>query len=236
MIEKVNERLKTVRNWLLPGSCLLCAARVQYGQDLCAACEQSLPRPAHACPHCAAAITSALSNSSCGECQQRPPAYAYARAVFTYASPVDRLVQALKYHNRLEHSRVLGNYLSACINALDDPRPDVIVPVPLHPSRLRVRGYNQSLELARGAARRFGIPHDYQHTRRVRATRPQMELPRDQRKKNVRGAFEADAVFAGQRVAIVDDVMTSGHTVNALSECLLTAGAEAVVVWVLARA
>lgn len=236
MIETVNQRLKVVRDWLLPGNCLLCVARVHSGQDLCAACEQSLPRPTRACPCCAAASAPTPNRAPCGECQQHPPAYAYARAVFTYAPPVDRLIQGLKYHGRLEHSRVLGNYLGACITALDDPRPDVIVPVPLHPSRLRVRGYNQSLELARHVARRFSIPLDYRHTRRVRATLPQMELPRDQRKKNVRGAFQADPVFTGQHVAVVDDVMTSGHTVNALSECLRAAGAETVVVWVLARA
>jgi ComF family protein len=156
--------------------------------------------------------------------------------VFRYAAPVDRLIQHLKYHGRLELSRVLGGYLAQHLLALDDPLPDVMLPVPLHVSRLRHRGYNQSLEIARFVGRELRIPLDRQGARRIRATAPQMELPRDQRWKNMRGAFEVNGAFSGQRVAIVDDVMTSGHTVNALAECLRHIGAKEVRVWVVARA
>jgi ComF family protein len=169
-------------------------------------------------------------------CQRHPPAYDATRAVFRYATPVDRLIQHLKYHGRLELSRVLGRYLAQHLRALDEPLPDMILPVPLHVSRLRHRGYNQSLEIARFVGRELGIPLDRQGARRIRATAPQMELPRDQRRKNVRGAFEVNGVFSGQRVAIVDDVMTSGHTANALAECLRHSGAKEVRVWVVARA
>ncbi len=172
----------------------------------------------------------------CGECQKHPPAYDSTRAVFRYASPVDRLIQHLKYHGRLELSRVLGGYLAEHMLTLGDSLPDVMVPVPLHVSRLRERGYNQSLELARFVTKQLRVPLDWQGTQRVRPTAPQMELPRDQRRKNVRGAFTASRVFAGQRVAIVDDVMTSGHTVNTLAESLLQSGAREVRVWVVARA
>lgn len=223
-------------NWLWTRNCLLCQARAPAGKDLCAACDQSLPRAQGACPRCGAAGAAVGTDAACGECQRHPPAYDAARAVFRYAAPVDRLIQHLKYHGRLELSRVLGGYLAQHLLALDDPLPDVMLPVPLHVSRLRQRGYNQSLEIARCVGRGLRIPLDRQGARRIRATAPQMELPRDQRRKNVRGAFEVNGAFSGQRVAIVDDVMTSGHTVNALAECLRHHGAKEVRVWVVARA
>jgi ComF family protein len=177
-----------------------------------------------------------IAGVPCGECQAHPPAYVSARAAFRYAAPVDKLIQHLKYHDRLELSRLLGAYLANHLQALNDPLPDVIVPVPLHSSRLRERGYNQSLEIARFVAQSLELPINWKDTQRIRPTMPQTELPREQRRKNVRGAFMTGGVFAGRRVAIVDDVMTSGHTANALAESLLRSGAVEVRVWVVARA
>jgi len=172
----------------------------------------------------------------CGECQKEPPAYCITRATFRYAPPVDKLIQDLKYHGRLDLSRLLGDYLARHLMGLAGQPPDVIVPVPLHPSRLRSRGYNQSLELARFVSAALELPIDASNVRRIRATVPQTELPREQRKRNVRGAFDAGAAFAGRAVAIVDDVMTSGNTVQSLAQSLLKAGAREVRVWVVARA
>lgn len=220
-----------------PGNCLLCAARVPAGMDVCPACERSLPRVPGACPRCAApgAVTDTVG-AVCGECQKQAPAFLFTRAAFRYAAPVDRLIQNLKYHGRLELSRVLGIYLAEHLEALDDPLPDVIVPVPLHPSRLRERGYNQSLEIARVVAQRLQRPINTKDAQRIRPTAPQTELKREQRRKNVRGAFRTGSGLAGQRVAILDDVMTSGHTADALAQSLLQNGAEDVRVWVVARA
>lgn len=223
-------------NWLWTRNCLLCQARAPTGKDLCAACDQSLPRAQEACPRCGAPGAAVGTDAVCGECQRHPPAYDATRAVFRYAAPVDRLIQHLKYHGRLELSRVLGGYLAQHLLALGDPLPDVMLPVPLHVSRLRQRGYNQSIEIAHCIARELRVPLDRQGARRIRATAPQMELPRDQRRKNMRGAFEVNGAFSDKRVAIVDDVMTSGHTVNALAECLRHNGAQEVRVWVVARA
>ena len=236
MIEKVDISLKHARRWWWPQSCLLCHARAPAGKDLCTACDQSLPRAQAACPRCGTPGAGFGTDAICGECQKNPPDYDATRTVFRYALPVDRLIQHLKYHGRLELSRVLGGYLAEHLLTLDDPPPDVIVPVPLHVARLRERGYNQSLEIARFVTRQLRVPLDWQGTQRIRPTAPQAELPRDQRRKNVRGAFTANKVFAGQRIAIVDDVMTSGHTVNALAECLRRSGAREVRVWVVARA
>ena len=226
-----------IHRGLWSGNCLLCAAHVPAGKELCPACERSLPRTEWACPRCAAhGAAMEIEGVPCGECQTHPPVYVSARAAFRYASPVDKLIQHLKYHDRLELSRLLGGYLANHLQALNDPLPDVVVPVPLHSSRLRERGYNQSLEIARFVAQALELPINWKDAQRIRPTMPQTELPREQRRKNVRGAFMTSGAFAGRRVAIVDDVMTSGHTANALAESLLRSGAVEVRVWVVARA
>ena len=221
---------------LWSGICLLCAARLKAGRDICRACELSLPRLQWPCPRCGAHGAVVEAQDVCGECQIRPPAYAATRAVFRYAAPVDKLIHNLKYHGRLELSRVLGGYLAEHLQTLNDPLPDVIVPVPLHSSRLRDRSYNQSLEIARFVAKIMRLPINWKDAQRTRATAPQTELPRDQRRKNVRGAFKTGEAFAKRRIAVIDDVMTSGHTANALAESLLRSGALEVRVWVVARA
>ena len=233
----VPTRTKNIQRWLWPGNCLLCTARVPAGKDICPECERSLPRLQWACPRCAGHESAVEANgAACGACQKHPPAYAFTRAAFRYAPPVDKLIQNLKYHGRLDLSRVLGGYLAAYLQTLNDPLPDVIVPVPLHTSRLRSRGYNQSLEIARTVAKQLGRPLNWKDTERIRATAPQTELPREERRKNVHGAFKSSEAFAGQCIAILDDVMTSGHTVNALAESLLRSDAAEVQVWVVARA
>lgn len=236
MIDEVDISLNRPQRWLWPRNCLLCRARAPAGKDLCAACERSLPRSHAPCPRCGAPGAVVGTDVMCGACQKSPPAFDSTRAVFRYDSPVDRLIQQLKYQGRLELSRVLGNYVAQHLLTLDDPLPDVVVPVPLHVARLRERGYNQSLEIARFVARALQVPLDWQGTQRIRPTVPQTELPRDQRRKNMRGAFTATREFSGQRIAILDDVMTSGHTANALAECLRRSGAGEVRVWVVARA
>jgi ComF family protein len=229
--------LAAMHQWLWRHPCLLCGAQVMARADLCAACERSLPRPAWACPRCGAhGAVRDVAAAECGECQRHPPLFAGTVAAFRYAAPVDRLIQDLKYHGRLDLSRVLGGYLARHLLACNAPRPEVIVPVPLHPARLRRRGYNQSLEIARAVARALHLPLDAHHARRTRDTAPQTELTSEQRRRNVRGAFEASAAFAGRTVAIVDDVMTSGHTARALAQSLLQAGAKEVRVWVVAKA
>ncbi len=236
MLIKVNNSLKNFQHWLWPGNCLLCGAHLAKDADICGACKQALPRGRAACARCAANTALDATDAVCGECQTNPPAFVATRAAFQYAAPLDKLIQDLKYRERLELSRVLGNYLADYLVDKQESLPDVIVPVPLHASRLRERGYNQSLEIARFVAGRFNLPINITGVKRVRATLPQTELSREQRRKNLRGAFSAAQTFAGLEVAIVDDVMTSGYTADALARCLIQNGAEKVTVWVVARA
>ncbi len=171
----------------------------------------------------------------CGACQRRPPAFARTVALFHYAPPVDRLIHGLKYHGRLELARILGGLLADALTR----RPvhiDLIVPVPLHRARLRARGFNQALELARPVARRLGVPIDYRCVVRARDTAPQATLAPRARRSNVRGAFVARGRLDRLRIALVDDVLTTGHTADAVAACLRRAGARQVELWVLARA
>jgi ComF family protein len=226
--------LKNVQSWLRPRCCLVCQGRAADGRGFCAECAAALPVLGPACPQCAAPHDIGADNTCCGRCQTEPPAYNASTALFRYSFPIDRLIQGLKYHGQLHHARVLGELLAARLAAR--PTPECILPVPLHPARLRERGYNQSLELARILARRLGVKLDYRALQRTRPTVPQTGLALDERARNVRKAFTLAPGFNARRVAVVDDVMTSGHTVNAVAKCLRRAGVEEVEVWVVARA
>ncbi len=231
----VNGRLHTLRSWLWPGECLLCRARTDAGEDLCPGCRKQLPWITALCPRCAISLPEESASVPCGNCQRKAPVFDRAYAALHYAAPVDRLILNLKYHHRLELARALGRLLAGRLLALPD-RLDIIVPVPLHPSRLRERGYNQSLEIARILATQLQVPLAANVARRVRATASQTTLPMKQRARNVRNAFNVKHDLSGKRVAIVDDVMTTGHTVSALAKALRRAGAEEISVWVVARA
>jgi len=230
----VNDWSKSAQDLLVPAVCVLCGAAGADGLDLCAGCRRDLPRLGGGCARCALPLTDA-GEALCGACQRRPPAFERCLSLFEYQAPVDHLLLGLKFHSRLEMARLLGQLMARWLAQACESRPDLLVPVPLHPRRLRQRGFNQALELARPIARRLGLSLDAQCCRRVRSTAPQVELPRRQRLKNLGGAFEVSGPVSG-RVVIVDDVMTTGSTADELARCLLAAGASAVEVWVCARA
>jgi ComF family protein len=152
-------------------------------------------------------------------------------AVFAYAFPVDKLVQALKFGEQLLLAPQLAGRLAQRI----ETRPDCIVAMPLHPARLRERGFNQSLELARRIAVKLGIPLLERACQRIRDTPPQSALPWKERGRNMRKAFACTGDLSGKHVAVVDDVMTSGASINELAEALRQAGAREVSAWVVAR-
>jgi ComF family protein len=233
---EVYESLRRILDRLWPGSCLLCRAALPCGRDLCSICERSLPYLDAACRICARPLPVSAAGQVCGHCQQSPPSYDYSFAAFRYASPIDRLVQDLKYHRRLDLARVLGGLLAERLAAHRWPWPDRLIPVPLHRARLRERGFNQALELARPAARRFGLVLDPWAAVRIRPTPPQAGLSLAQRRRNLRGAFRATVSLEGEHVVVLDDVMTSGSSLESLAHCLKKAGAKTVGVWVLARA
>ncbi|RRQ22104.1 ComF family protein [Thiohalobacter thiocyanaticus] len=230
----VNNWWKYIQFRLFPPTCILCHRPGAEGLDLCPDCRRGLPSPAAACARCAEPLTGTASALICGRCQRRPPAFDGAHTLYLYRPPVDRLILDLKHHRRLAQARLLGQLLA--VAAADWPACDLLVPVPLHPRRQWRRGFNQSLEIARFAARGLKLPLDSSHCRRQRRTDTQADLSARARRANVRGAFRAEGDWAGLRVAIIDDVMTTGATADALARALKARGAAEVRVWVCARA
>ena len=230
---EVNKRDNNAQDWLFPTVCALCGGHGQRGRELCQGCEGDLPLIEAGCLQCGVPLP---MQGLCGHCQRRPPAFARAVAAFNYLPPVDALIKRLKFKGDLHLAELIGVLMADRLGAPGIPLPDVLVPVPLHSRRLRERGFNQALELARPIARRLGVPLDWRHVIRSRATDPQSDLPAKLRSRNVKGAFSVAAGFTAQRVAIVDDVMTTGHTVNELALTLRRHGVMHVSVWVCARA
>jgi ComF family protein len=215
---------------LLPHACLLCGD-VGGRTPICGPCEAGQPRlPPECCPVCALPVPGAVT---CGACLTRAPAFDRITAAYVYAFPVDALVHAFKYGGNLAIAGALGEALA---RAVGDQRPDCLVPMPLSRARLRERGFNQALEIARSVSARTGIPIVPDACRKALETQPQAALPWKARARNVRGAFRCDAGLEGVRVAVIDDVMTTGATLNELAKCLKRAGAAEVRGWVAARA
>ena len=213
---------------LFGGSCFLCRAEAE--EILCAQCDADLPRLAGAhCPRCALASP---GGAVCGRCLTQAPSYDATTAALAYDFPADVLVQALKFRGELALAPLLGNLLSECISGRT---VDCIVPVPLSVARLRERGYNQALEIARAIAATTGVRLAPELCERGRDTPAQMDLPLAERAKNVRGAFLCPRLVAGANVAVLDDVMTTGATLDEIAGTLKRAGAQRVENWVVAR-
>ena len=215
---------------LLPQDCFLCAA--PSGDNLlCPACEASLPRlTGERCPVCALPTPAA---NTCGACQTRPPHFDATQAAFRYEFPVDSLIHSLKYAHRLAAADFLGKVLARPAARF---AADLIVPVPLATPRLAERGFNQALEIARPLARATGAPLEIRHIHRHRDTTPQAGLPWKERAKNIRHAFECELDLTGKTVLVVDDVMTTGATLDELARTLKAHGAARVENRVVARA
>lgn len=225
--------LNAALNVLLPHHCLLCMS--PGGEPICDHCRPSLPLLGSACQRCALPLPQAVAE--CGRCLRKPPSFDASRAAFRYAAPVDKLISQFKHNGALSAGRLLERFLLEQLRQdwnPDDP-PDLVTAVPLHWWRQLRRSFNQSAFLAESLARQLGLPFVQVARRRV-ATPKQQALSRKQRLRNLRNAFSADpALVSGRHIAIVDDVLTTGATVEALSRTLKRAGARRVEVWVLAR-
>lgn len=221
---------------LFPPTCVLCGAPGARGRDLCEGCAADLPYNRDACPRCALPFAVPRPPGSlCGACQRHPPPSACALAALRYETPLPTLVGAMKFRGRLNHARLLGALLADAVQRRAAPLPQALVPVPLHPGRLAARGYNQAVEIARVVGRVLDLPLDVACCRRVLATPPQAGLDEPTRRRNIRGAFTALTPFPWGQVAILDDVLTTGSTVNELTRVLRRAGARSVEVWAVAR-
>ena len=248
----MNKWLNIAQSIIMPPVCILCGDRGSQlhspskktcpskGLDLCTNCRNDLPLHSTACARCAEPLADPLTNAHtfealCGRCQSQPPAFDRCQAMLSYEAPADHLLQGLKFNGRLELASVLGELMATWLEGIIDSRPDTLIPMPLHPDRLRERGFNQAVELARPIARNLGMSMELHNCIRQKTTSPQSDLSRKERIKNVKGAFEVLRPVSGH-VVIIDDVMTTGSTAHEFAKTLLQAGATSVDVWVCARA
>jgi ComF family protein len=221
---------------LFPSQCRLCGVATGTALKMCPRCLADSPWIRNACQQCSAPLPVLAEDSHCGHCQKRPPAFDTTTALFHYRPPVDYLIKQLKFANELAIIPLLSALMSARLTTRAAPLPSLLVPVPLHRTRLRERGFNQSTELARRVGRELGIRSDHRLCTRNRDTRPQSLLSPNARRLNLRNAFSVQRKPIPGHVAIIDDVMTTGHTSNELARVLRKAGAEQIEVWVIARA
>lgn len=216
---------------IVPLRCAFCATACR-DRPLCAACHAQLPWNRRACPRCALPQT---HDGICAHCLAHPPAYRSAWAPLRLEAPVQQQIHALKYHAAFMHAHLLGRLFAESLAARGAPLPDVVLPVPLHPWRQWRRGYNQSVELARALCAAGGLRLEAGWARRVRRTADQIGTDAVARRRNVAGAFRVDPRVKDLRVAVLDDVMTTGATLGELARTCLRAGACEVEAWAIAR-
>ena len=215
---------------ILPGNCLLCRKPSRRRLDLCAACEHDLPALESACRTCAIPLP---SGDTCGECLKHPPPQNAARAAFVYGFPVDRLIQRFKFNNAQAAGRVLQEIFAARVPAM--PASFEVLPVPLHPRRLRERGFNQAEMLAHAIGKQLGLRVRNDVLERTRDTAVQSNMSAAARRRNVRNAFSVTTRNVPGQVIVIDDVITTGSTTNEIARLLRKAGVAEIETWALAR-
>lgn len=224
---------------LLPSCCALCGMDCQAA--VCVPCRDQYLAPHGArCRRCANPVVVADARRQCGACQAHDPAYDATVVAADYASPIDQLVLQLKFGGTLALAPWFGRALGDAVTAQDGfELPNVLCPVPLGPRRLVERGFNQALEIARPLSAALGIPLRAALAMRALDTAAQSGVAPAQRKKNIRNAFivapDALAMVRGQHIGVVDDVMTSGATLNELAATFKRFGAARVSNFVFAR-
>lgn len=218
---------------MLQQSCILCTSHQGGEHGLCNGCLQNLPwHIAPKCPQCGL-----LSDGTvCGSCLKSAPYFDATQSLFSYEYPLDRLLQHYKYQQSLHLANTFASLFSRrLLETKPDSDTDLIMPMPMHHERLQQRGFNQALEIARVISKSCQIQLDFSACQRTRLTPPQASLPLKERIKNIRGVFKCNRNLQGLRIAVVDDVMTTGASLNELAKTLKLAGAVHVECWVIAR-
>ncbi|MCH8498055.1 MAG: ComF family protein [Marinobacter sp.] len=206
---------------------------------LCTPCQRSLETAQHPCFQCGLPMPRRLGpETPCGDCLRHHPAFDHTQAGWLYRFPIDALITRYKYGKDRSFAwplvQLMGEQLRAYLAEPDTPRPDLLVPVPMHPRKQRQRGFNQAEDIAEYWGRTLGIPWSAEHLHRSRATAAQSGLDRKSRRRNLRQAFVVSRPPPAH-ITLVDDVMTTGSTAHEIASTFKAAGAKRVDVWVLAR-
>lgn len=230
--------LEKIKDWLLPSACVLCDVGTKGPLDLCGACMLDLPWLQTVCVRCAQPLSLEYSvEKICGVCLRQQPFFNKTVAMFSYQEPIKKLITGIKFQKKLVYAKLLGELFVQRLSTAyhKDRWPEIIIPVPLHRLRLQERGFNQAVELAKPISKKFKIKVDLHSCQRILATTAQMDLPATERYANVKNAFAIKARLKAKHVAILDDVMTTGNTVNELSKVLYKNGVARIDVWCCAR-
>jgi len=228
-LAKPAHRLAQLYSKLMPIPCRLCGTACQH-HPLCDNCIADLPKLSHACPRCAMPLS---TSKVCGHCLNHPPEQQRSFSLFTYKTPIDRLIIDFKFHDKLYLSHFFAKKMAEQLRL--SPLPELLIPIPLHPNRLRQRGYNQSLELTKDLSKQLNIPISNNILSRIIDTQSQSTIPFKQRKQNIQNAFQLLQEKPPKHIALIDDVLTTGHTANAAAKLLRKAGATTIEVWTIAR-
>lgn len=229
--------LTAIQSALFPPNCVVCGHLTFRQIAICHACEVELPQLEPGCQKCALPLMSEIGRHAiCGKCLKNPPPFDQTLALYHYAPPIRQLLHSLKFNSNLSYSRVLGQLMIPSIEQHYSTcnLPESIIPMPLHPTRLRQRGFNQALEIAKPIAKKLKVPINYSQAHRIRATLAQTLIPAKLRYKNVKNAFQVKP-FKATHVAVVDDVMTTGFSASELCIALRRIGITRIDLWCCAR-
>lgn len=224
--------------FLFTGTCILCDISSHRKQDLCLKCESGLPWLQKACPRCGLPFKGIYENvHECGQCLQNLMPFDKTIALFYYKKPIDNMITALKFANKLIYAKIFGDLLGEKLQEhyKYNKLPELIIPVPLHKKRLQERGFNQALEITRPIAKKLHLSIDFKSCQRIKYTKPQALISSKERLENIKKAFVVNKKFHAKHVAIIDDVMTTGNTVKELSKALRCQGVRNIDVWCCAR-
>ncbi|MFK5948994.1 MAG: ComF family protein [Methylococcales bacterium] len=231
-----NNWINIIQHYLFPPTCILCGNEGFSFQDICQGCFNDLTRNIHCCYRCAEIFNTANTTPQlCGQCISNTPAFDETYAPFTHQGIIRYLIAHLKFNKQYKNARLLGMLLAEYL-ARTAELPELIIPIPLHKIRFQQRGFNQSFEIAKTLSKQLNIPLDTNACIRYRNTPHQIDLPAKQRHKNIKNAFKIIRPIKAQHIAIFDDVMTTGTTVNELAKIFKKSGVSRVDVWVCARA
>lgn len=225
--------------WLFPPICCFCNHLADTEQDLCSTCNTLLPWIKDVCYRCGLSIETGNAAIYCEKCLTHPPKFDRLCALFKYEPPVTQLVTGLKFKAKLAYGRLLGELLSKQVKKIwykKEVLPEALLPVPLHKTRLRKRGFNQALELLWPIKKELSIPILIDSCLRIRPTFSQSLLNKTKRQRNMKKAFQLVKSLPFEHIALVDDVVTTASTVNVLAELLKENGVKIVDVWCVCRA
>lgn len=239
----INNCLKNILSHIIPHRCIVCKAFANnsepplnpYAPNMCSECRQALPELKYACAKCCQPIH---IGELCGKCITESHYFDIVYCAYAYNFPIDKLIHQIKYGDKPEMIRCLGDLLIDHIHQHRDIRtpPELLIPVPSHPSRIRQRGFNQSLELTKHLSSKLNITFLRHSIAKCKATSPLASLNLKKRQVAIRNSFRVKQPVNAKHVAIVDDVMTSGATASELARTLKRDGVKYVEVWCIARA